>query len=173
MDLLSIAETERGALVERYPALAAVRLVVNPRPQRRLGCCRHGRETIVELSGCLSREAEHVVRDTVRHELAHAIAGPRAGHGPEWRMIARAIGAAPERCATGGAHVWQSSRIGYTCSGCGKPVHVGPRSRAARYLRGDFGSEVAARVKSTCCRAMLARDAALDRRGALVPKVVA
>ncbi len=35
------------------------------------------------------------VRDTVLHEIAHAIAGPEAGHGPLWKATARRIGATP------------------------------------------------------------------------------
>jgi SprT protein len=32
------------------------------------------------------------IADTLLHELAHAIAGPAAGHGPIWRDVAKAIG---------------------------------------------------------------------------------
>ena len=35
------------------------------------------------------------VTDTVLHEIAHALAGPGAGHGPAWKAIARRIGATP------------------------------------------------------------------------------
>ena len=35
------------------------------------------------------------VTDTVLHEIAHALAGPEAGHGPAWKAIARRIGATP------------------------------------------------------------------------------
>ena len=35
------------------------------------------------------------VTDTVLHEIAHALAGPDAGHGPAWKAIARRIGATP------------------------------------------------------------------------------
>lgn len=40
---------------------------------------------------------EQEVRDTILHEIAHALA-PRAGHGPKWRAICRQIGAEPKRC---------------------------------------------------------------------------
>jgi predicted SprT family Zn-dependent metalloprotease len=39
----------------------------------------------------------HKVEDTMRHEIAHALA-PGKGHGPEWKMMARRVGAKPERC---------------------------------------------------------------------------
>jgi hypothetical protein len=38
--------------------------------------------------------------DTLRHEVAHAIAGHAAGHGPAWRAACRMVGANPERTYT-------------------------------------------------------------------------
>lgn len=42
-------------------------------------------------------EAE--IRDTILHEIAHAIAGHKAGHGWEWKAVCRRIGANPNRIA--------------------------------------------------------------------------
>jgi hypothetical protein len=36
--------------------------------------------------------------NTIRHEIAHALAGPRAGHGPRWALQCIALGIKPERC---------------------------------------------------------------------------
>jgi predicted SprT family Zn-dependent metalloprotease len=36
------------------------------------------------------------VDDTILHEIAHALAGYQAGHGPEWKQIARKLGAKPQ-----------------------------------------------------------------------------
>jgi hypothetical protein len=35
------------------------------------------------------------IRDTLLHEIAHAIAGHKAGHGAEWKAVCRRIGAKP------------------------------------------------------------------------------
>lgn len=72
--------------------------LVFDRARRRAGACRY-RDLTISLSAPLTRlhEPEHVT-DTVLHEIAHALAGPRAGHGPRWRATAVAIGASPERC---------------------------------------------------------------------------
>ena len=43
--------------------------------------------------------SEEELRDTVLHEIAHAIAGISAGHGPEWKSVARRIGATPKATA--------------------------------------------------------------------------
>jgi predicted SprT family Zn-dependent metalloprotease len=66
--------------------------------KRRAGVCRYEKR-IIGLSAPLTRlhdEAE--VRDTILHEIAHALAGPAAGHGPEWQAKARSIGCSATRC---------------------------------------------------------------------------
>lgn len=40
---------------------------------------------------------EEQLEDTILHEVAHAIAGSRAGHGPAWKSVCREIGANPNR----------------------------------------------------------------------------
>jgi SprT protein len=40
---------------------------------------------------------ESEFRNMVLHEIAHALAGPKAGHGPEWKRIARSIGCDAKR----------------------------------------------------------------------------
>lgn len=40
-------------------------------------------------------EAE--VKDTILHEIAHALAGGRAGHGKEWKRACQIVGANPKR----------------------------------------------------------------------------
>lgn len=68
------------------------------RAVRRFGCC-HWRTRRITLSRHLVLlNDEEQVRDVVLHEVAHALAGHRAGHGPEWRRMARVVGARPERC---------------------------------------------------------------------------
>ena len=62
-----------------------------------------------------------VVLDTVRHEIAHALVGSRANHGPAWRECAVRVGATPERAA--GEEVApvprQPFRWTATCRDCG------------------------------------------------------
>lgn len=41
------------------------------------------------------------ILDTIRHEIAHALAGPGAGHGPRWRAMCLKVGARPTRCTEG------------------------------------------------------------------------
>ena len=67
---------------------------------RRAGVCRYG---VKEIG--LSRKlivvadwSEHATRMTILHEIAHALAGPFAGHGYEWRRICLQIGGDGQRC---------------------------------------------------------------------------
>ncbi len=61
----------------------------------RLGTC-HFRHHVIRISRTHALEgSEEQIRDTVLHEIAHAIAGYGAGHGPLWKATARRIGATP------------------------------------------------------------------------------
>lgn len=59
---------------------------------RRIGLSRHHAVT----------DSRELVTDTILHEIAHALAGPAAGHGPAWKAIARRIGATPISGVHGG-----------------------------------------------------------------------
>jgi predicted SprT family Zn-dependent metalloprotease len=64
----------------------------------RAGVCRHASREI-GLSQPLTRlHADEEVRDTILHEIAHALVGPAHGHDSVWRAKARAIGCTGERC---------------------------------------------------------------------------
>jgi predicted SprT family Zn-dependent metalloprotease len=71
------------------------------RAKKRCGQCSFTKQRItmsryyVELNGWAE------VRDTILHEIAHALAGSEAGHGVYWQHVARSIGAKPKRCASG------------------------------------------------------------------------
>lgn len=66
--------------------------------KRRFGHCTWSRKEI-GLSRPLTRlnSVSHA-RDTILHEIAHAIAGRTAGHGPAWKQACRTVGCRPERC---------------------------------------------------------------------------
>jgi hypothetical protein len=67
--------------------------------KRRLGVCKYRtkRIEIVEFH-TLNNPPENVL-DTLLHEIAHALAGPAARHGPVWKAFAVRIGATPRSCA--------------------------------------------------------------------------
>ena len=63
--------------------------------ERRLGDC-HFEDRVIRVGRAHALDAgEAEVRDTILHEVAHALAGPEARHGPAWKAVARRIGATP------------------------------------------------------------------------------
>lgn len=69
------------------------------RAKARAGQCRFKQRVISMSRPLAERWAPAEVWETLLHEIAHALAGPKAGHGPEWKRVAVSIGARPERCA--------------------------------------------------------------------------
>ena len=67
-----------------------------------LGVCKykHSGGGAIELSRkWTAASPKDEVRDTILHEIAHALAGRLAGHGYHWQQACLAIGALPERLA--------------------------------------------------------------------------
>lgn len=101
------------------------------RARRRYGYCSFTRK-VISLSYPLTvagQEAE--VRDTILHEIAHALAGSKAGHGIAWRQACRRIGARPTRCGPS-THAAIPHRFVATCPVCGQVFRRDRRPRAGR-----------------------------------------
>ncbi|MCL2639231.1 MAG: SprT-like domain-containing protein [Phycisphaerales bacterium] len=111
------------------------------RRKRALGLCRY-REKRIELSLYFVRDNdERMVRETILHEVAHALAGEKAGHGVKWRAMCAKVGCKAERCDKGAA-VMPYGRWRGRCVGCGKEYwrHRRPM-RGAKYWCRTCGSE--------------------------------
>lgn len=91
--------------------------------RRRAGQCSYRRRTIslskhyVALN--LAERPEEVL-NTILHEIAHALAGPHTGHGPEWKATCLRIGAKPERCYRTDIVKMPGGRLTATCGGCAR-----------------------------------------------------
>ena len=68
-----------------------------------LGLCKYSEKTIYLSILYTEINDNKVIRNTILHEIAHALAGSRNGHNRIWRTIAKSIGCTGERC-TSGAH---------------------------------------------------------------------
>jgi predicted SprT family Zn-dependent metalloprotease len=102
------------------------------RRKRALGLCRY-RERRIELSVHFVQANDlEPVRETVLHEIAHALAGEKAGHGPAWKAVCRRIGCKPERCDNGTA-VMPRGRWNAQCPACGK--HYSRYRRPQKHAR--------------------------------------
>jgi len=60
--------------------------------KRRAGACDYARQRITVSRYLAARYDDHTNRQTLLHEIAHALAGARAGHGASWKRIARTLG---------------------------------------------------------------------------------
>ncbi|MCY2955019.1 MAG: SprT-like domain-containing protein [Planctomycetota bacterium] len=91
MTLLEARQLARTLMKEH--ALADWRFMFD-RAKRRFGCC-HYRQKLITLSQPLTLlNGENEVRDTLLHEIAHALT-PRDGHGRRWQAQCVQIGAKP------------------------------------------------------------------------------
>lgn len=87
------------------------------RGKRTLGLCNYTSKRIELSRYFVARNDEPAVRDTLLHEIAHALAGEKAGHGPKWRAVCKRIGAIPERLDR--TAVMPKGHWVATCPGCG------------------------------------------------------
>lgn len=60
--------------------------------KRRAGLCDYTRKRISVSRYLAARYDDDTNHQTLLHEVAHAIAGPAAGHGRVWKSTARALG---------------------------------------------------------------------------------
>ena len=64
---------------------------------RRAGCCNY-RDKKISISFELARNASDAdIRDTILHEIAHALAGRKHNHDATWKAKAKEIGCSGER----------------------------------------------------------------------------
>jgi predicted SprT family Zn-dependent metalloprotease len=99
------------------------------RSVRRFGECRH-RVREIGLSQTLTELNDRAeVEDVIRHEIAHALAGPKTGHDRAWRRQCAVTGARPERCYDDAAVKKPPAPYRVECPRCGT---IGERFRRAR-----------------------------------------
>ena len=63
------------------------------RARVRAGACHYGTRTITLSPWITAAHDPSQVRETLLHEIAHALVGPRHAHDAVWRARARSIGA--------------------------------------------------------------------------------
>lgn len=98
--------------------------------KRRFGLCDYRNKTISLSIPLMKLNDEEKVRDTVLHEIAHALAGPGVGHGRAWKRQAAAIGANAQRCY-GEEVITPPRKWKGTCPGCSKEIKRHRRTNIA------------------------------------------
>ncbi|PRI11433.1 SprT-like domain-containing protein [Leucobacter massiliensis] len=69
--------------------------------KRRAGLCNYAERRITVSRYLAARFEDDEIHQVLLHEVAHALAGPSAGHGPRWKRIAAEIGYAGGRTHDG------------------------------------------------------------------------
>ncbi|MEM8487751.1 MAG: SprT-like domain-containing protein [Bacteroidota bacterium] len=119
------------------------------RARRRFGSCDYGRQQITLSIHLAKINTLAQCMDTVLHEVAHALAGQAAGHGPAWKEACRRVGAQPERCYTTAQVKQPPSKYIRYCPNCGHATPIFRRSRklyacgkcCKKYNGGKFSSK--------------------------------
>lgn len=115
--------------------------------RRRFGCCNVTRKFVTLSRPLTLLNDDPQVRDTLLHEIAHALT-PGDGHGRLWKAMCLRIGARPARCYTDATVVSpprSAPRYEYGCNPCGWWVER-RRLAANRF------------VCKHCCGTLLYRD---------------
>jgi predicted SprT family Zn-dependent metalloprotease len=92
------------------------------RSKVRFGRCSYAKQEISLSSHLVKLNGEAEVRDTLLHEIAHALAPRGAGHGLVWRTVALSIGCNGQRCYGREVARPQPKYTG-TCPTCGRVIY--------------------------------------------------
>lgn len=128
VDLEDAAELARGLMAAH--GLHEWSLVFD-RAKRRAGICRYERRQIGLSAPLTELHDEADVRDTVLHEIAHALVGPRHGHDAVWRATARRIGCSGDRVVRREAPELEGAWVGTCAAGHRVTRHRRPDRPAA------------------------------------------
>lgn len=102
--------------------------------RRRLGACHYGDCRITMSRHFVRMNGGAELRETLLHEVAHALVGPGHGHDRVWRAMARRVGATPRAC---GMADMPPGNVVAVCGGCLKSYrrHRRPRAGVRHWCR--------------------------------------
>ncbi|MEU4242471.1 SprT-like domain-containing protein [Actinoplanes sp. NPDC026619] len=123
MDLSEARRLASGLMAEH--GLRGWRLVFD-NAKTRAGVCRYDRKEIGLSRPLISLYDVEVVTETVLHEIAHAMAGPRHGHDRVWRATARRLGCSGRRCMPADAPSVDGPWVGLCPAGHRTTAHRRP-----------------------------------------------
>jgi predicted SprT family Zn-dependent metalloprotease len=122
LETLARQEMDRHGLADWTFGIAATK--------RRLGVCKY-RSKRIEIAGFFAlNNPDELVFETLLHEIAHALAGPEARHGPEWKRIALRLGAKPQACEDSPDVALEPADWQSDCRACGTTYHRYKRPRS-------------------------------------------
>ena len=124
--------------------------------KRRAGLCDYTSKRISVSRYLAARYDDDTNHQTLLHEVAHALAGAKAGHGPKWKAIARDLG-----------YVGGTTHDGETATELAPWVGVCPSGTRRLPAPQAHATDVVREVRPPLRRALRLRlDAAGDHAGA-------
>jgi len=101
--------------------------------RRRFGVCRFRTKRIGLSQHLVALNYEAKVKDTILHEIAHALVGAKHGHDWVWKRKAIEIGCNGERCYSSAEVNTPQSRYIALCVGCNTThkKHRAPKTSAS------------------------------------------
>lgn len=120
------------------------------RSKQRMGCTDFRTKTISASKYLFSipeNANENLVKDTILHEIAHAVVGQHHGHDRIWQSAAKVLGCDPIRCYQAEKVVAVKPNFRYTCPSCNYSFTRFRRSKKADNAacgiccKGKFNSE--------------------------------
>jgi predicted SprT family Zn-dependent metalloprotease len=87
--------------------------------KKRLGLCSSVNKKIVLSSCYVLLNEEHVIKNTILHEIAHALVGCEHGHDNVWKRKAIEIGCDGNRCASSKVVTVPQTKYTAICKKCG------------------------------------------------------
>lgn len=88
--------------------------------KKRFGQCRYRIKQISLSRPLILVNSKERVKDTILHEIAHALVGPSHGHDSIWKAKCIEVGCAPVRCFTSKNTTLVQGKYKAVCGACGK-----------------------------------------------------
>lgn len=110
------------------------------RALRRNGLCNYTHKTISLSKPLAEIKSEAEVRNTILHEIAHALVGPGHGHNYIWRRKHLSLGGNGQRCGVSPPEVKEMARYIVQCSVTGQ--EMGRIHRLTKNYRNRIGQPV-------------------------------
>lgn len=138
MELIQIKRMANALMAEHGLIDKGWKFVFDRRARRRLGQCRYYKKEIGISTHLAALASDFGIKDTILHEIAHALVGHEHGHDEVWRAKAIEIGCSGnqyysyETHFTGGASsVAKQSKYSLQCPSCNRlsPIHRRPKRR--------------------------------------------
>lgn len=129
----------------------------------RAGLCNYTTKTITVSRYLALRYEDDEIHQVLLHEVAHAIAGSRAGHGPKWRQVATDLGYEGKRLHDGAIADELAPWVGHCAAGhqfhryrkptrtlsCGKCSRSFNRQHLIDWRKRDISAATRRRAAST------------------------